>query len=102
MTFTVVIRCDDCPAATNAAPTIESFTAALNTTVAGVDWAALAERARNARTQVLRTSSAPSYTVPWGELSQACRDAWIAAVRAVYAEAIGAAVGAAIRVKGGV
>jgi len=74
-------------------PAIEHFTAALNAAVAGVDWAALAERAHAVRAEARR---AATYVVPWGELSQAYRDAWIAAVRCVYAEAVAAAVGAAI------
>jgi len=75
-------------------PAIEHFTAALNAAVAGVDWAALAERAHAVRAEAQRAAGTLSDVQPWGELSQAYRDAWIASVRAVYAEAIGAAVGA--------
>ena len=82
-------------------PAIEHFTAALDATVAGVDWAALAERAHAVHAEALRAAGTLSDVQPWVELSQAYRDAWIAAVRAVYAEAVGAAVGAAIRAKGG-
>jgi hypothetical protein len=83
-------------------PAIERFTTAINAAVAGIDWAALAERAHARHVEALRAAGTLSDVQPWGELSQAYRDAWIAAVRAVYAEAIGATVGAAIRAKGGV
>ncbi len=78
---------------TTVTPAIEHFTAALNAAVAGVDWAALAKRAHAVHAEALR---AATYVAPWVELTQAYRDAWIAAVRCAYAEAVAATVGAAI------
>ncbi len=51
------------------------------------------------RAEAQRAAGTLNDVQPWGELSQAYRDAWIASVRAVYAEAVGTAVGAAIRAR---